>query len=284
MAGTAVAFAPGHISGYFRRVDGISRETTGSCGAGCVIDRGVFATVTRAAETMITVTDTLPDGRSTLFQGSALLEELFEEFGITARVSTMAEMPIGAGFGMSAAAILATLTAANAVFDLGLSRDEITAVAHATEVSHNTGLGDVAAASGGGAVVRTGPGISGVSRRFFPDTTIWAITFGAISTPEVIGSPARMAEVTAAFPDGEPETLDELLGLSRSFAERSGLIPDTLRPVLAACDAARVPASMTMLGCGVFAAGSSAGPVLQRFGRAVPLRVCPEGPKLLKVN
>ena len=161
-------------------------------------------------------------------------------------METTAAFPIGAGYGMSAAAILATLTAANAVFDLG------------AEVAHNTGLGDVAAASGGGLTVRTAPGIAGVMDRMFPETELCTITFGSIFTPGIISSPEEMRKVTAAFPDRTPANLAEFMQNSREFAEASGLIPERIRPVLTACDDAGVPASMTMLGCGVFAAGSDA--------------------------
>ncbi len=284
MERTAVAFAPGHISGYFRRVDGDTPAATGSCGAGCVIDRGVCATVTPAARTTVTITDTLPEGDRIIRYGSALIEELLESLGVSARVETAAGMPIGAGFGMSAAAILATLTATNAVFALEMSPEDIAKMAHAVEVSHNTGLGDVAAAAGGGVVIRNGPGLAGVSRRMFPDTVFWAVTFGSIFTPDIIGSPEQMRRVTAAFPAGEPQTIPEFLQVSREFAEASGLIPGELRPVLDACDRARVPASMTMLGCGVFAEGPAAGAVLSRFGTAVPLKIYPTGPVLLEVR
>jgi len=42
---SVTAFCPGHISGYFRRVDGNDLATTGSIGAGIVIDEGVTVTV-----------------------------------------------------------------------------------------------------------------------------------------------------------------------------------------------------------------------------------------------
>lgn len=282
MERTVVAFAPGHISGYFRRVDASSPENTGSCGAGVVIDRGVVATVTPAAKTTVVITDHLPTGDPLIRYGSGLIEELLAGFGITATVGTVAGMPIGAGFGMSAAAILATLTAADVVFDLGMIPEEIARVAHETEVVHNTGLGDVAAAAGGGAVVRTAPGISGVSRRYYPDTELCAVTFGSIFTPEIIGSPEQLRRITAAFPTTVPDDFAGFMKLSREFTEASGLVTPEVREVLVACDAAGAPASMTMLGRGVFTAGAGGRAVLERFGRAVSLNICPHGPVILE--
>lgn len=280
---TAVAFAPGHISGYFRRVDGDTPRTTGSCGAGLVIDHGVTASVTPASTTSVVITDHLASGDPLIRYGSGLIEELIASLGVTARVKTVAGLPIGAGFGMSAAAILATLTAANAVFDLELTASEIAERAHVAEVAHNTGLGDVAAAAGGGLAVRTAPGIAGVAARLFPDVELCTVTFGPLFTPDIIGSPEQMRTVTAAFPDKTPDTFAGFMQNSREFAEASCLIPDEIRPILAACDNAGIPASMTMLGRGVFAAGDGASELLAGFGRAVPLRICPHGPVLLEM-
>jgi pantoate kinase len=42
---SVTAFCPGHISGYFKRVNGQTLATTGSIGAGVVIDEGVTVTV-----------------------------------------------------------------------------------------------------------------------------------------------------------------------------------------------------------------------------------------------
>jgi pantoate kinase len=283
MERTAVAFAPGHISGYFRRIDGDTPRTTGSCGAGLVIDHGVTATVRPADHTSVVIIDHLPTGDPLIRYGSGLIEELLDSLGVFAAVETIAGLPIGAGFGMSAAAILATLTAANAVFDLGLAERDIAERAHTLEVSHNTGLGDVAAAAGGGLAVRTAPGITGVATRLFPDADLCTVTFGSIFTPDIISSSEQMRKVSAAFPDRLPENFAEFMQNSRQFSEASALIPREIRPVLDACDDAGIPASMTMLGCGVFAAGRYAHEILAGFGRAVPLKICPHGPVLLEM-
>ena len=76
-----------------------------------------------------------------------------EHLNLTASVVTECTLPIGAGFGLSAAALLATLTALNHLFDRGMNAEEIAQYAHAAEVTHQTGLGDVAACQGGGRVV-----------------------------------------------------------------------------------------------------------------------------------
>jgi pantoate kinase len=280
MERTAVAFAPGHISGYFRRVDGPHPEETGSCGAGIVIDRGVTARVTGSGKTSVE----LSPPPHPFPCGAKLIEDLLAGLGVTACVETFAAMPAGAGFGMSAAALLSVLTAANAVFDLHLTEVGIARAAHIAEITHNTGLGDAAAAAGGGLAVRTAPGISGVSRRLYPEEIFYAVTFGPIYTPDVIGSAGGVQRANDAFPGSEPSDLSGFLRLSREFDEKSGFITEDVRRVLDACDAAGVPAAMTMLGNGVFAAGEAAGEVLGRFGTAVPFRASRTGPVLLECS
>ncbi|ABN57166.1 MULTISPECIES: pantoate kinase [Methanoculleus] len=279
MVRTAVAFSPGHISGYFRRVEGIGPEDTGSVGAGVVISEGVRSTVEEARETGVRV---VRQGHASA--GSPPVEYALERLGITARVTTECRLPIGAGFGLSAAALLATLTAINRLFELGLSPDEVAARAHEAEVLHRTGLGDVAASMSGGIVCRTGAGIHGDITRIYPQEPLYAVSLGALPTASVLSSPAAMARIAAAFPDRCPRDLPDFCLLSRGFAEKSGLIAPEVRQVLVACDAERVPASMTMLGNGVFAAGDGAEQVLSLFGEVYRLRVARRGAYLIEVK
>ena len=274
MGRRVVAFAPGHISGYFQRIDGTTTGSTGSIGAGIVINRGVTLTMTEGDSSCISVKNSDADGW--------LIKEVLRTLGVSASVTVDAAMPIGAGFGMSAAGLLAAYHAANRLFDLGYSEAELTALAHDFEVRHGTGLGDVAAASGGGIVVRTSAGIDGVSRRIFTEEPICAVSFGAIPTPDIITSPEKMEKVRAAFPKTEPDDLAGLMKNSRSFAEKSGLLSPRLKEILAVCDVSGVPASMTMLGDGIFACGPDAETVLSRFGEVYTLSVSKTGPVILE--
>ena len=277
MVGTAVAFSPGHISGYFKRVEGAGPEKTGSVGAGVVISEGVRSTVEPAAETDVRVVR-----RGHTSAGSPPIEYALERLGIAARVTTECRLPIGAGFGLSAAALLATLTAVNYSFDLGLSVDDVAARAHEAEVVHRTGLGDVAASISGGIVCRKGPGIHAEIVRIYPKEPLYTVSLGALPTSSVLSSSEAMARIAAAFPGRCPRDLPDLCRLSRGFAEKSGLVAPEVRRVLDACDAAGVPASMTMLGNGVFAAGSGAEQALSPFGEVYRLRVARSGAYLMK--
>lgn len=272
----AVGFAPGHISGYFKRVDGVSIQTTGSLGAGVVINKGVYVKMTPSKTLSVKINGEEKD--------SWLIREVLEPFKKTADVEVTAEMPIGAGFGMSAAGLLASFFAADAVFDLGLSKNDMFLKAHAIEVKHGTGLGDVASISSGEIVVRTKPGIHGVSKKFYEDTDVYSLSLGEISTKDVIGSQDKMKKVEEAFPKTIPSNAAEFMKNSLEFARNSGLMLPELEEIIQACEKENILCSMTMLGKGVFAFGEKSKDVLEKFGEPVKLRINSTGPCVVKMK
>jgi pantoate kinase len=283
-AASVTVFCPGHISGYFKRVDGSNPSTTGSIGAGIVISEGVTATVKSAARSSVLVRNRCADGTiREISRESSPLTYALDQLGVTVAVETICRLPISAGFGLSAAALLSTLAAADHLLDLRLGADGIAERAHETEVLFRTGLGDVAACQGGGRVVRTDPGIHGtILRSFDVDTPVCAVSFGPIRTPDVLGSPARMAQVAAAFPEKQPENVVEFFTCCREFSAASGLETVAVRRVLEECDRQGVLAAMTMLGDGVFACGERASAALRSFGEVYPMGMAKAGVHIIE--
>ena len=283
---TVTAFCPGHISGYFRRIEGASVAATGSIGAGIVISEGVTATVAPADSLSVTVNRKDETGNLIHHSpGSPPLEYVLEKLGVTVAVTTECHLPIGAGFGLSAAALLATLTAVNQSAALDLSPYDIAALAHEAEVIHRTGLGDVAACQGGGRVVRSGPGIdAAITRSFDLPEPLYAVSFGPISTPSVLGSPEQMERVAAAFPKNPPEDAVDFFRISLLFAEKSGLLTNEAGAVIRTCADNNIPASMTMLGNGVFAYGQKAREILSASGDVYAFAVAGEGTRIIEVR
>jgi len=275
----AVGWSPGHISGYFRRIGGDSPASTGSTGAGVVIREGVTAMAEHSDTAEVVVTCRYPDGTlAVVATSSPPVEYAMGRLGVTARVTTETALPIGAGFGLSAAALLASLSALDHLFALDLGRQEVATLAHESEIVHRTGLGDVAACQGGGFACRKGAGIGAEIVRIPADgERLTAVTFGPIPTPEVLSSPEALERVARAFPGRCPEDVPDFFRLSRAFAEGSGFITPRVREALSACDRAGIPASMTMLGEGVFALGSGAEEVLASFGHILALQVAGSG-------
>jgi Predicted archaeal kinase (sugar kinase superfamily) len=267
-------------------VDGRDPATTGSIGAGIVISEGVTAAVRPAKTTSVIVRMQAADGAPVeVSRSSPPLASALDRLGATVSVETLCRLPISAGFGLSAAALLSTLTATDRLMGLGLSADGIAEIAHETEVKFKTGLGDVAACQGGGRVVRTGPGIHGAIHRSFDLAgPLSAVCFGPIHTPAVLGSPEQMAQVAAAFPARQPETVAEFFACCRDFSKKSGLETASVKDVLAACDQKNIPAAMTMLGDGVFAYGAGAAEVLRPFGEVYGMQMAGSGTRILEVE
>ncbi|MGC9436115.1 MAG: GHMP kinase [Methanomicrobiales archaeon] len=286
MGRTAVAFSPGHISGYFYRVETGDPLTTGSVGAGLVIDQGVVARVRPADRTSVRVLSTDGSGRVVAeTSGSPVVEDAMGVLGVRAAVTTESPLPTGCGFGCSAAAILASISAADACFGLDLDPAEIARYAHRIEIAHRTGLGDVAAAMGGGLECRREAGVAAsVERIISIDTPLSSVVLSPLSTADVLASPAQMEQIQGAHPDRCPRDLVDFFGISRTFAEKSGLITPAIRRILRSCDRAGIPATMVMLGEGVVAAGPDAESVLEPFGTVHSMNIAREGPRLLEVS
>jgi pantoate kinase len=284
-SGTVTAFCPGHISGYFRRIEGDSFASTGSIGAGIVISEGVTASVTPADDISVLVMRREGPGAPVRFsQASPPLEYILRKLGVTAAVTTECRLPVGAGFGLSAAALLSTLTALSLSHHLTLAPHDIAALAHEAEVVHRTGLGDVAACQGGGRVVRNGPGIdAAITRSFDLPCPIYAVSFGPIPTPTILGSREQMDRVAAAFPPIPPKDAGEFFKFSCEFAEKSGLLTREADQVIRRCLKNHVPAGMTMLGNGVFAYGEGAKKILMGFGDVYEFSVAQSGARVLRV-
>ena len=107
------------------------------------------------------------------------------------------------------------------------------------------------------------------------------VTFGPLPSPQVLGSPQMMKHIEGIYPDRCPEDPHDLLMLSREFAERSGLITSEVREALNRCDRAGVPASMTMMGNGVFGYGETAAEVLGPLGEVFMLGISKEGVRIV---
>jgi pantoate kinase len=276
-------FCPGHISGYFRPFITDNPLNSGSSGAGVVIDSGVTTSLTRSDKISITILRQISDDKTILIsEDSPAIRYLLNTFNIHARVITRCQLPLSAGFGLSAAALLGTVHAINMINKLGMTPEECAICAHRVEIIHQSGLGDISACQGGGWTIRKDPGPNAQIKRFYSDEPIHALTLSPIKTSSILSDPIIMKKIYAAFPDNNPVDPYEIMKNSRQFAESSGLISHEVRKVLTACDANDIPASMTMLGCGVFAIGQRAESILSRFGNVYTLHPAKTGPCILE--
>jgi len=83
------AFCPGHISGYFRPYITGNSLTSGSIGAGVVIDSGVVVTATTAEKTTVQILQQGPSNSLILIaKDSPVIRDLLDDLHVTADVKT----------------------------------------------------------------------------------------------------------------------------------------------------------------------------------------------------
>lgn len=278
MEKTALTFCPGHISGWFRQMP--DREgNPSSVGGGIVITEGVFAEAKKSDELSVKICYVDRSGNAVAeIYGSNVIEYAMQSLGITAEITTRSILPMSSGFGLSAASLLASLKAVSDIFDLKMSNKDIAKIANSTEIHFKTGLGDVAACMNGGYICRKTPGIDGkIIRRYDMEKPISTVTFGPLRTDTVLKDPKAMERIKDAFRDECPKSPEDFFRISREFAENSGLISDKVREVLDECALRNIPASMTMLGNGVFAYGEKAPGILSKFGDVYMMKMSPNG-------
>jgi len=261
------AFAPGSVTAVFAP----AATADESKGASVAIADGVIADVREADAQDPTEPVVTLGGEPTDFEP---VEIALRELDVPARADLTAEVPIGSGFGASGAATLAAAVAANAEFDLALSREEVVELAHRAEVEAGTGLGDVFVQNRGGLVVGDG----GEPRKFERETPIEYSSFGPIATDEALADDDLMKRVARegsatleALPD-EP-SLARLTRDSWAFAQAIDLPTEEVREAVEEVEAAGGAASMAMVGETVFAVGVEG--VLDRR-----TEVCPVGAEL----
>lgn len=254
MTGQAVAFVPGHITGFFT-VDRVEDDPirTGSRGGGLALSAGVTVTVER------------DDERSVYLNGTSIemgaVERVLDALEARVQVVAKTELPVGTGFGVSGAMALGTALATNQVSDRRLSENELVTIAHGADVQAGTGLGDVVAQARGGVPIRLEPGgpqygkLDGIPRR----ARVEYVSFGDISTEAVLSGetdPITRAGEEALSRVVEEPTLSTFIYASRRFVNEAGLLTDRTKDVIQAVNEVEGHASMAMLGETVFALGS----------------------------
>ena len=275
---TSLAFCPGHISGWFKKVED-SCGFCGSVGGGIVTSEGVFSEAAKSDEISVNVCRIDRTGNIiSMESGSPPIEYALSKAGVSAKITTKTILPTGAGFGLSAASLLSSIKAVSELYGLGIKDKEIGKLAYETEVRFKSGLGDVPACMGGGYICRKSPGIDGeIIRKYDMDKTISAISFGPLATDKVLKNKYTMDRISDAFKDTCPKTPEEFFKTARDFAENSGFISKRVREVLTECSLRDIPAAMTMLGEGVFAYGEKAPAILSRFGEVYLMKMSNTG-------
>lgn len=236
---TTSAFAPAHVSGLFAVHDEHPDPLRkGSRGAGWSLDLGATATARPAAMAghgRLTLGGK-PVAPTDLPVTRAALSELGRAEGLD--IDLRLGLPVGQGFGMSAAGSLAACLAATA--ELGLEPEAALAATHRAEVGSGTGLGDAIGSWVGAAEVRVAPGIpphGGATRIDVGAAPFLFLVMGqGIATPRIIRDEAwgrRTREHGDAAVDrilaaGRPDAWRTILGEAHAFSQALGLMPPAM--------------------------------------------------------
>ncbi|WP_400260075.1 pantoate kinase [Candidatus Methanomassiliicoccus intestinalis] len=276
------AFCPGHITGFFvPKKHHDDPLKSGSLGAGICVDKGAITTVT-ITEGKKNI-ESLVNGQPAPVTQTAL-DILLGDREYTIKSTTELQLPCGSGFGTSAAGALSATIALSSA--LSLTKESAIQAAHLAEITHNTGLGDVAAISKCGITYRVKEGVMphGQIKQITGSPTITAcVLAGQLSTANILTDPDLTKLITSAGEKCVEEmainpTLDNLFKLSKKFTEESKLASAEVKNVLQMMK--DIPSSMIMLGNSVFALGNQS-EKLAPFGQVFVLNTDLQGPRVV---
>ena len=292
MSKASKAFSPAGISSFFeicdRTADGkpmLDLEQVGARGGGFGIEKGVLTkvSVTEAEKNSVKVSingKSLPEAGTTKTVVQMLLSKVNGTYNVV--VKHRVDIPIGAGFGSSAAGALTTALALSKALGLNLTYNQMGRLAHVAEVKCKTGLGTVGPLMLGGCVLTIEPGAPGIAMidriPISTDYVIVAGVFGPIPTKEVLASPEKRLAVnkwgkkTLEKILSEP-SLENFLACCCDFAEKTGFMTERLRSLIRLAEGAgAIGAAQNMVGEAVHALTTleNAENVVQAFKRVLP--------------
>jgi pantoate kinase len=269
----AKAFSPAGISSFFeicdRKPNGrpiIDPEKIGARGGGFSPDRGVltevFVTEDENNEVQVLINGvSFPEAETTKSVVEAILKKVTQKYHIT--VKHQVEVPIGAGFGSSAAGALGTSLALSKALDLNLTYNQSAKIAHISEVKSKTGLGTVGPLLHGGCGLTLEPGAPGIAcLDRIPVSTDHKLVIGTfrpnltkeilslLENREVIN---KWGQKTLKKILAKP-SLDNFMTSCKKFALETGLATKRVKMLIEACEkVGAIGAAQNMLGEAVHA-------------------------------
>ncbi len=251
-----VGFSPASVTCFFSPKIGASASDTCSNGCAINLEQGVQARVQAASTTEIFF-----NGQNkSIAPVEYVIQRLSPE---PVKISLESPLPLGCGFGLSAASCLSAALVIVKHYNLNLDRAELGNLAHEAEVIYKTGLGDVASQLCGGIVYRrceTGPLDS--EQLAIAAQPVYFRIFDELETAKVLTNSQlvhRVAQTGKKATEWLVDnignlTLADILSHSHAFAQDAGLINnEAVKNCINAVLAQGGQATMIMLGQGVIA-------------------------------
>ncbi len=262
------AFCPAGISSFFQAdVPNFSPQTmvnackVGARGGGFILEKGVYTQVeVESAETnqlIVSINgEKAPEAMVTREVCKLLLSRVKNNYRI--RVDHRVEVPIGAGYGASAAGAVSTAMAVSRAIGMNLSLNRIGQFAHFAELRCATGLGSVSGVIRGGMILILEPGAPGYDRvdwlPFDPSYRIVTASFAPISKKDIIFSKEALRSVNRHGQTVLKQILVnptpvKFMSLCNRFAKKVGFLSQRVADVLEkVMDAGALGATQNMIG------------------------------------
>lgn len=275
-ASVAEAFAPAAISNFFGIPDAAiptDRHAdfahVGATGGGFVLDRGVVCRATvvegrgRGKISVSVDGDTSYRAGTTRLAVALMLEAIPAQFA-SIYLEQWTGVPIGCGFGASAASALSAVYALGRALRVDLPKEKLAYFAHAAEILSFTGLGTVSAvydSVGAGAISEAGaPGVARFVNVAVPDGLIVVTASlapfakrAALSSSKMKLKIKRLGEDSLSRFLSDPSIVT-LAAEGERFASRLGLMTHEIEKLVAAAKSkGAMAASQNMIGHAVHA-------------------------------
>lgn len=273
MSKKARAFSPAGISSFFeicdRTHDGVpikDPERIGARGGGFVIDKGVLTEVSAAEaeanDVQVFINDKLaPEAETTKVVVEMLLAKAEGNYEI--KVIHKVEVPIGAGFGSSAAGALGTALALSKVLGLNLTYNQLGRIAHTAEVRCRTGLGTVGPIILGGCIITIEPGAPGYASidriPISPNHRIVTGTYRPFLTKEMLSSLEKRKTINECGRRTLEKilvdpSLENFMRTCKEFAIETGLVTSRVQKLIELAEkSGAIGATQNMVGEAVHA-------------------------------
>lgn len=264
----ARAFCPSGISSFFQPVTLGSPPTSyesacriGARGGGFILSKGVFTRARAKPNDAVMVHVTIngvpaPEARVTREVCSMLLDRVDTRYAII--IDHRIEVPIGSGFGTSAAGAVSTGLALSKAIGLHLTLNQIGQLAHVAEIRCATGLGTVSGVLRGGAILIIEAGAPGFDYVDWlpldPSYRIVAASFAPIPKGDILFSRSILSVVNEEAEKVMREIQQDpdptlFLKLCYHFAQKAGFMTPRVRACIeAALAAGALGASQNQIG------------------------------------